>query len=72
MAMIAAFLGFWPAILTLFVATLLATLYALPLVVRRKANLLTKLPFGSFLGLAGLLSALFSGPLITWYTNLLL
>jgi leader peptidase (prepilin peptidase)/N-methyltransferase len=72
MAMIAAFLGFWPAILTLFVATLLATLYALPLVLRRRANLLTRLPFGSFLGLAGLLSALFSGPVITWYTNLLL
>jgi leader peptidase (prepilin peptidase)/N-methyltransferase len=71
MAMIAAFLGFWPAILTLFLGTLLATLYALPLVFRRKANLLTKLPFGSFLGLAGLLSALFGPPLITWYTNLL-
>ena len=71
MAMIAAFLGFWPAILTLFLATLFATLYALPLVLRRKANLLTRLPFGSFLGFAGLFSALFGGPLISWYTNLL-
>ncbi len=71
MAMIAAFLGFWPAILTLFLGTLFATLYALPLVVRRRANLLTRLPFGSFLGLAGLISALFGQSLVTWYTNLL-
>jgi leader peptidase (prepilin peptidase)/N-methyltransferase len=71
LAMVAAFLGFWPAILTLFLATLLATLYALPLVLTRRANALTKLPFGSFLGAAGLISALVAEPMIAWYTSLL-
>ena len=56
--MIAAFLGFWPAILTLFAGTFFATAYAVPLVLRGRANALTRLPFGSFLGVAALLSAL--------------
>ncbi len=71
LAMIAAFLGFWPTILTLFLATLLATLYALPLVLTRRATRLTRLPFGSFLGAAGLIASLTAAPIITWYTNLL-
>ena len=70
MAMIAAFLGFAPAVLTLFLGTLLATLYALPLVLKGKANALTKLPFGSFLGVAGLISALTGDRVIAWYTSL--
>ena len=71
LAMVAAFLGFWPTILTLFLGTLFATVYALPLVLRGKANALTKLPFGSFLGLAGLAAALFAQPVLDWYANLL-
>ena len=71
LAMVAAFLGFWPTILTLFLGTFFATVYALPLVLRGKANALTKLPFGSFLGLAGLVSALFAPPIVDWYTGLL-
>jgi leader peptidase (prepilin peptidase)/N-methyltransferase len=71
LAMIAAFLGFWPTILTLFLGTLLATLYALPLVLTRRATRLTKLPFGSFLGLAGLVAALVATPILNWYTGLL-
>ena len=71
LAMTAALLGCRPAILTLFLATLLATVYALPLVLTRRANRLTKLPFGSFLGAAGLITALAAEPMIAWYTNLL-
>ncbi len=70
LAMIAAFLGFWPAMLCLFLATFLATCYALPLVVARRANALTRLPFGSFMGVAGLAVALFGTPVIEWYTSL--
>jgi leader peptidase (prepilin peptidase)/N-methyltransferase len=71
LAMIAAFLGFWPAILTLFIGTLLASAYGLLLIVRRRADGLTRLPLGSFLGAAGLFAALFGNRIITWYTNLL-
>ena len=71
LAMIAAFLGFWPAVLTLFLGVTLSTAYALTLLLRRKAGALTRLPLGSFLGVAGLLTALFGEPLIAWYRSLL-
>jgi leader peptidase (prepilin peptidase)/N-methyltransferase len=67
-AMIAAFLGFWPAILTLFVGTLLATVYAVFLLAGGRANTLTRLPLGSFLCAAGLFTALFGQQIIAWYT----
>ncbi len=70
LAMIAAFLGFWPAMLTLFLGTLLASLYGIFLIARGKAGGLTKLPLGSFLGVAGLAAAVFGESLITWYRNL--
>ena len=54
LAMIAAFLGFWPAILSLFVGTLAASVYGVLLLVRGKAGATSKLAFGSFLCVGGL------------------
>lgn len=71
LALIAAFLGFWPAILALFLGVLLATAYAVTLLARRRADALTRLPFGSFLGAGGLLSALLGPEIIAWYKTLL-
>jgi leader peptidase (prepilin peptidase)/N-methyltransferase len=71
LAMIAAFLGFWPAVLALFFGTVLASLYALVLIVRGKAGSTTKLPLGSFLGIAGLFAALYGEAIIGWYRDLL-
>jgi len=70
LAMIAAFLGFWPAILALFLGTLAASFYAAILLATRRANRLTRLPFGSFLALGGLAAALFGPILIDKYTAL--
>ncbi len=70
-AMIAAFIGFWPAMLALFAGLLLATAYAVTLLIRRRAGALTRLPFGSFLGAGGLISALFGPEIIAWYKHLL-
>ncbi len=71
LAMIAAFLGLWPALLALFLGVLAASLYAVTLLARRRADALTRLPFGSFLGASGLLSALFGPEVIAWYKTLL-
>lgn len=71
LAMIAAFLGFAPAVLSLFLGVLLATGYALVLLVRGRANALTRLPFGTFLALGGLLSALVGDRILAWYKSLL-
>jgi leader peptidase (prepilin peptidase)/N-methyltransferase len=71
LALIAAFLGFWPAMLALFLGVLAATAYALLLLARGRANRLTRLPLGSFLAAGGLLSALFGTRLIDIYTAML-
>jgi len=66
-AMIAAFLGFWPAILSLFIGTLAAALYGAVLLAQRKARGASKLPFGSFLCVGGLVAALYGNRLIDMY-----
>jgi leader peptidase (prepilin peptidase) / N-methyltransferase len=71
LAMIAAFLGFWPAILSLFVGTLAAALYGVLLVARGRAGAASKLAFGSFLCVGGLVAAQFGNRLIDMYIALL-
>ena len=71
LAMIAAFLGFWPAILALFLGVILTSVYAVILLARRKADAATHLPLGTFLSIGGLIAALFGGPIIAWYSSLL-
>jgi leader peptidase (prepilin peptidase)/N-methyltransferase len=71
MALIAAFLGFWPAVLALFLGVVLCSAYALTLIVRRRATATTRLPLGTFLSIGGLIAALIGGPLIAWYSFLL-
>jgi leader peptidase (prepilin peptidase)/N-methyltransferase len=71
LAMVAAFLGFWPGVLTLFIGVFLAAVWALFLLARKKADATTRLAFGSFLGVAGLFTALFGDEIITWYRSFL-
>jgi leader peptidase (prepilin peptidase)/N-methyltransferase len=67
LAMIAAFLGFWPAILSLFLGTLAAAIYGAILLARGRAGATSRLAFGSFLCIGGLVSALFGNHLINMY-----
>jgi leader peptidase (prepilin peptidase)/N-methyltransferase len=71
MAMIAGFLGFWPAMLALFVGTVLCSVYAVGLMARGKASAATRLPLGSFLCVGGLVAAVFGPGIIAWYSALL-
>ena len=71
LAMIAAFLGFWPSILSLFIGVLLASIYGAILLVQGKAKRTTKLAFGSFLAIGGLVSAQFGDRIINMYAALL-
>jgi leader peptidase (prepilin peptidase)/N-methyltransferase len=70
-AMIAAFLGFWPAILALFFGVFLASAYAILLLVRGKATGASKLAFGSFLCAGGLIAAEFGNRIVQWYSAFL-
>jgi leader peptidase (prepilin peptidase)/N-methyltransferase len=71
MAMIAAFLGFAPAMLALFIGVLLGAFYGVILLVRRRATTTSQLPLGTFLCIGGLVAALLGTPLIAWYSTLL-
>jgi leader peptidase (prepilin peptidase) / N-methyltransferase len=71
LAMIAAFLGFWPAVLALFFGVLAATAYAIVLLIRGEVAATSKLAFGSFLCIGGLITAQFGNRLIAWYTAFL-
>jgi leader peptidase (prepilin peptidase) / N-methyltransferase len=71
LAMIAAFLGFWPAVVALFAGVLLATAYSLMLLGRHQATSATRLPLGSFLAFGGLFATLFSSGILSWYKTLL-
>jgi len=70
LAMIAAFLGFWPSILALFIGVIAASLYSAVLLIRGKAGAASKLAFGSFLCVGGLVSALFGNAMIDRYIAL--
>lgn len=71
LAMIAAFLGFWPAMLALFLGSMLASAYAVFLLARGKANASTKLAFGSFLAAGGLIAAIYGERIIGIYADFL-
>jgi leader peptidase (prepilin peptidase)/N-methyltransferase len=71
LAMIAAFLGFWPAILSLFIGIVAAAFFSVALLVRGRATATTRIAFGSFLAVGGLVSALFGDRIITAYSLLL-
>ena len=67
MAMIAAFLGFAPAMLAFFVGVILAAVYGIVLLARRRATSTSQIPLGTFLCIGGLLAALFAEPMLAWY-----
>ncbi len=71
LAMIAAFLGFWPAILSLFFGVLGASIYGAIPTRTGRAGMLSKLAFGSFLGAGGLIAAQFGDRIIDAYSQLL-
>ncbi len=70
LAMIAAFLGFWPAILALFLGVLSGAVYGVSQLATGRAKAATRLPFGSFLAAGGLIAALYGDTLIDKYTAL--
>jgi leader peptidase (prepilin peptidase)/N-methyltransferase len=67
MAMIAAFLGFAPAMLALFIGVLLGAFYGVILLAKRRASATSQLPLGTFLSIGGLIAALLAEPMLAWY-----
>jgi len=70
MGMVGAFVGFQGVLLTLFLGSLSGTLVGLVVMASSKADLRTKLPFGTFLGMGAIATVYFGERLIGWYTSL--
>lgn len=64
--------GVLPSLLVLFIASLLGTIVALPMVIRGKANRKSHLPFGPMLIAGTIAVVLFGQGIIDWYVNLIL
>ncbi len=72
MAMLGAFLGLRATLLTLVVGSVLGSVVGLVYIYATKKDASTyELPFGSFLGFAGIVVALTGAPVIHWYWGLL-
>ena len=64
--------GPWQALLLLFVASCLGTLFSLPMLLTGKASKTSKIPFGPFLIAATIIVYLFGSSIIAWYKKLLM
>jgi len=53
--------------LAFFVGVILAALYGIVLLARRRATSTSQIPLGTFLCVGGLLAALFAEPMLSWY-----
>ena len=68
-AMLGAFLGFKGLLLTVFIGSLLGAVIGLSLIALRRATRTTAIPFGTFLGLAGIVVVLVGAPAWRWYAE---
>ena len=75
LAMIGAFLGWVPAILTIFLGSVLGSVVGLMLIgvraIRREAHQSRLLPFGPFLALGAGVAIFFGADILAWYRNIL-
>jgi len=70
LAMIGAFLGWKLMLATLFVSTLLGSVIGLSIILAKKGNLKTALPFGCFLAIASILASVAGDRAVNWYLSL--
>jgi leader peptidase (prepilin peptidase)/N-methyltransferase len=70
LAMIGAFLGWKPALLTIMIGSLTGSVIGISLIAFRFMKRDEYIPFGPFLVLGALLSMFFAQPLLDWYQGL--
>src|SRR5713101_266443 len=71
LAMIGAFLGWKPALLTIMIGSLTGSIIGISLIALRIIKRDDYIPFGPFLVLGALLAMFFAQPLLDWYQGLL-
>jgi leader peptidase (prepilin peptidase) / N-methyltransferase len=71
LAMIGAFLGVKMVVLTFVLSSMIGGLVGAALLLSRRADMATKVPFGTMLAFAALVASLFGEPLLAWYFSIL-
>jgi leader peptidase (prepilin peptidase)/N-methyltransferase len=69
LAMVGAFLGVKLVVLTFVLSSLIGGVVATMLVVTRRADMATKVPFGTMLAAAALVASLYGDRLVEWYLS---
>jgi len=67
--MIGAFVGWKLALLTIFFASLTGSFVGIALILMKKAQIQSKIPFGPYIALGSLIALFFGNRLIAWYLN---
>jgi len=67
LAMIGAFLGVKLVVLTFVLSSMIGGLVGATLLATRRADMATKVPFGTMLAFAALVASLYGEPILTWY-----
>lgn len=70
-AMIGAFVGWKLVLIAIFFASLLGSFVGLALIISKRADLQSKIPFGPYLCMGSILSIFFGGPMIDLYMSLM-
>jgi leader peptidase (prepilin peptidase) / N-methyltransferase len=71
LAMIGAFLGVKMVVLTFVLSSMIGGVVGAALLATRRADMATRVPFGTMLAVAALVASLFGEPLLAWYFSIL-
>lgn len=72
MGMVGAFLGWQAALLVVILGSALGLIIGLVLISKSSEGAKTRLPYGTFLGIAALIILLWGEPILTWYSGFLI
>jgi leader peptidase (prepilin peptidase)/N-methyltransferase len=69
LAMVGAWLGIKMVMLTFVLSSMMGGLVGVVLIASRRADMATKVPFGTMLAVGALIASLYGGPLLAWYLS---
>ena len=69
LAMVGAWLGVKMVVMTFVLSSMMGGLVGVVLIASRRADMATKVPFGTMLAVAALIASLYGGPLLAWYLS---
>jgi len=69
LAMVGAWLGVKMVVMTFVLSSMMGGMVGVALIASRRADMATRVPFGTMLAVAALIASLYGGPLLAWYLS---